>query len=213
MEELGENFGFIHYTTHIPAFTGEPLLNLNDVNDYVHIWLDGKYLGSQYRTDEKKEFIIPGDPAGSTLELLVENTGRINYGPYVGKDLKGIAGSVCLNFQTLFGWHYDLLPLAQEPVVPQTPFAGLFEEPAVYQGEFELTETADTFLNRPGIKGVVWINGFNLGRYWAKGPTGTLYVPAPVLKKGKNRIVIFEQEKLLADTVTFSREPDLGPME
>ena len=70
---------------------------------------------------------------------------------------------------------------------------------------------ADTFLMRPGHKGLVWINGFNLGRYWAKGPTETLYVPAPVLKKGANDIIVFEQEMLSAPEVRFSPAPDLGP--
>ena len=92
------------------------------------------------------------------------------------------------------------------------PFEALFEEPALYEGEFELEEVADTFLNRPGEKGIVWINGFNLGRYWNKGPTQTLYVPAPVLKKGKNKIILLEQEKLNSAFVTFSSQPDLGPM-
>ena len=68
-------------------------------------------------------------------------------------------------------------------------------------------------MKRPGTKGVVWINGFNLGRYWSAGPTETLYVPAPVLKKGINEIVIFEQEKLLSLSVSFSKEHDLGEME
>ena len=212
MEELGENFGFVHYSTRIPAFTGEAHLELQKVHDYAHIWLDGQYLGSQFRQDEKKNFVIPGNPAGSTLELLVENTGRINYGPYAGKDFKGITGCVCLNFQQLFSWTFDLLPFSQAPEIPMAPFEALFEEPALYEGEFELEEVADTFLNRPGEKGIVWINGFNLGRYWNKGPTQTLYVPAPVLKKGKNKIILLEQEKLNSAFVTFSSQPDLGPM-
>lgn len=44
-------------------------------------------------------------------------------------------------------------------------------------------------------KGVAWVNGFNLGRYWSsKGPQMTLYVPGPVLKYGDNEIVLFEIE-------------------
>ena len=68
-------------------------------------------------------------------------------------------------------------------------------------------------LKKKGTIGVVWINGFNLGRYWSAGPTETLYVPAPVLKNGVNEIVIFEQEKLSSLSISFSKEHDLGAME
>ena len=211
LEELGENFGFIHYATALPAFEGTSPLSLVEVNDYAQIWLDGRYLGSQYRGDEKKEFLIQGRPEGSVLELLVENTGRVNYGPFVGRDHKGIAGAVCLGQQTLFHWKYDLLPLTDISGLPFDGFDDSLPGPAFYRGTFELEETADTFLKRPGVKGCVWINGFNLGRYWAKGPTGTLYVPAPVLRKGANDIVVFEQEAFPVPEVRFSPGPDLGP--
>jgi beta-galactosidase len=213
LEELGENFGFIHYAVKLPPYEGEPALKLHDVNDYVQIWLDGKYLGSRFRRDEEKKFIIPGKPQGSVLELLVESTGRINYGPFVGKDRKGIAGSVCLGMQTIFNWEYDLLPMSDISNIAFAPAEKIETEPAFYRGTFEVEKTADTFLKRPGTKGVVWINGFNLGRYSSAGPTETLYVPAPVLKKGVNEIVIFEQEKLLSLSVSFSKEHDLGEME
>ena len=94
--------------------------------------------------------------------------------------------------------------------VPFEPLREIESEPAFYRGTFDLAETADTFVNRPGVKGSVWINGFHLGRYWDIGPTETLYVPAPVLRKGQNEIIILEQEKLLAPTITFTAEPNLG---
>ena len=43
-------------------------------------------------------------------------------------------------------------------------------------------------------KGIVFINGKNIGRYWHVGPQQTLYVPGVWLKKGQNEIVIFEQQ-------------------
>ena len=90
------------------------------------------------------------------------------------------------------------------------PLREIESEPAFYRGTFDLAETADTFVNRPGVKGSVWINGSHLGRYWDIGPTETLYVPAPVLRKGQNEIIILEQEKWLAPTITFTAEPNLG---
>ncbi len=70
-----------------------------------------------------------------------------------------------------------------------------------------------TLFSRPGTKGLVWVNGFNLGRYWNKGPTETLYIPSPVLKKGKNEVIVLELEKLDSDTLTFSPCLRLGPTE
>lgn len=92
---------------------------------------------------------------------------------------------------------------------------GKFEDTQAtfHRGEFELTETGDAFLMRPGTKGLVWVNGFNLGRYWNKGPTETLYIPSPVLKKGKNEVIVLELEKLDSDTLTFSPCLRLGPTE
>ena len=212
LEELGENFGFIHYATRISPFEGKATINLIGVHDFVQIWLDGNYLGSQFRTDEKKCFEISGKPEEMTLELLVENTGRINYGPFAGKDRKGITGAVCLNFQTLFNWEYDLLPMNDLSALSFAPAADIPAGPVFCRGTFELSEVADTFIKRPGSKGLVWVNGFNLGRYWQRGPTETLYVPAPVLRQGANEIIVLEQEKLLSDHICFSDIPDLGPL-
>ena len=91
-------------------------------------------------------------------------------------------------------------------------FGEFANTPATFHcGTFRADEIADTFLKRPGVKGIVWINGFNLGRYWEIGPTQTLYVPAPVLKKGENTIVILELEKLESAEAVFVDAPDLGP--
>jgi beta-galactosidase len=54
-------------------------------------------------------------------------------------------------------------------------------------------------------KGVVWINGHNLGRYWQVGPQQSIYVPAEWLKKGKNKIDILELIKP-GETVLESSE-------
>jgi hypothetical protein len=90
------------------------------------------------------------------------------------------------------------------------PVDQIKSEPAFYKGTFTVDKVADTFLMRPGSKGTVFINGFNLGRYWSIGPTETLYVPSAILKQGENEIVIFEQEKLSSLNISFSQEPNLG---
>ena len=210
MDALGQTFGFIHYRKHLDGPLDHAPLRLLKVHDYAQVWLDGKYLGSRYRDTEGREpFTVDVPPEGAELELLVENCGRINYGPYLGQDRKGIAGSVLIELQMQFDWAYRTLPMRD---VSQLKFGAFQDAPATFhRGEFELAETADTFLARPGVKGVVWINGFNLGRYWNVGPQETLYVPSPVLKTGRNEIVVLELEKLLASQVVFRDTPDLGP--
>ena len=84
--------------------------------------------------------------------------------------------------------------------------------PTFYRGRFTVDKPADTFLALPGwTKGVAWLNGFNLGRYWEeKGPQRTLYVPAPRLRPGRNELVVFELHGTRSRMVTFRNTPDLG---
>lgn len=217
MEELGENFGFIHYRTHIDGpmlSSGDPRgykenIRLIDVHDFALVWLDGKFLGSRWREDGRKEFELPDIPeSGAVLDVLVENCGRINYGPQTGRDFKGIIGGVALDLQFRFNWEYNLLPMTDLGGLSWNGFAN--SAGTFHRGTFELTETGDAFLKRPGVKGIVWVNGFNLGRYWEVGPTETLYIPEPVLKVGKNEIVVLELEKLASDAVEFSPAAILG---
>ena len=62
-----------------------------------------------------------------------------------------------------------------------------------FKGTFELNKVGDTFLDVSSWKkGVVWVNGHNLGRYWHIGPQLDLYLPGCWLKKGVNEIVVFD---------------------
>jgi beta-galactosidase GanA len=65
-----------------------------------------------------------------------------------------------------------------------------------FRGTFRLDEPADTFIDMTGYrKGVVWVNGHNLGRYWDIGPQRRLYCPAPWLKAGENEVIVFDLHK------------------
>jgi beta-galactosidase len=87
---------------------------------------------------------------------------------------------------------------------------GLINAPAFYRYEFEAEELGDTFLDMSSFgKGCAFINGFNLGRFWEIGPQKRLYIPAPLLKKGKNEIIVFETEGKAADFVELKAEPGL----
>ena len=210
MDALGQDFGFIHYRKRLDGPLGETPLRLFAVHDYAQVWLNGEYLGSRFRdSNGANPFTITVPAGGAELDVLVENCGRTNYGPNMGRDSKGITGGVLLELQMQFDWQYRTLPMSD---IAGLQFGEFANTAATFHcGTFSLEDVADTFIKRPGVKGVIWINGFNLGRYWEIGPAQTLYVPAPVLKKGENSIVVLELEKLNNDQVEFSEMPDLGP--
>lgn len=217
MEQLGQAFGFVHYRTRLDGPVPNAALVLRQVNDRAIVFLDGQYRATIYRNDafEKHElppFDIPAD--GMTLDLLVENTGRVNYGPLLGKDPKGIVGSVTITLQQQFDWDVWSLPLEYDQLKSLRFNDFCWNDnrlPAFHRATLEIAdEPRDTFLVRPGVKGLVWLNGHNLGRYWNVGPTRTLYVPGCWLKQGANEVVVFELERLEQPYLRFDDHPDLG---
>jgi beta-galactosidase len=83
--------------------------------------------------------------------------------------------------------------------------------PAFYRFEFEAIDLGDTFIELDGWgKGCVFINGFNLGRYWEIGPQKRLYIPAPLIKQGRNEIIVFETEGKSTGVIELKDEPDIG---
>jgi beta-galactosidase len=191
MEMLGQDYGFILYRTRLTGPRDNQPLSLQEVHDRAQIFLDGKLVGIVGRNPSEPKLRVTVPKDGAQLDILVENMGRINYGPRL-LDRKGITEGVRLDYQ--FQYHWTIFPL------PMNNLSGLrfgpvdsADGPAFFRGIFRVDEPADTFLALPGwTKGNAWINGFNLGRYWKIGPTRTLYVPAPLLKTGDNELIVFE---------------------
>lgn len=211
MEASGQSYGFIHYRTQIRG----PLdghLYLPQVRDRALAYLDGVYLGAIYRKDAERKLPLRVAPGGGRLDLLVENLGRINYGPLLGRDHKGLPGGVCAGvwqMQSDFDvWNLELSSLDGLCFEPAWRIAD--QVPTFYRGHFDVTDPQDTFLEFPGEKGVVWINGFNIGRYWDIGPGNTLYVPGPLLKTGRNEIIVLELHRLQASFITLVDAPNVG---
>jgi len=231
MERLGQDYGFIWYETELSGPQSNCVITLQDVHDRAQIYLDGVFQGVVERWGEEDFITVDVSPSGAKLGILVENMGRINYGSRM-RDFKGItegvkAGTRQYN-QFLFNWTIRCLPLddlsdiCYEPIMATDGAESSRSEqaeqgagPAFYRGTFEVTELADTFLKLDGwVKGVAYVNGFNLGRYWEKGPQRTLYVPGPVLREGSNEIVIFElherEKETLKPFVMLQDYPELG---
>lgn len=215
MEDIGQNFGYVLYRAEIKGPFNDWPLNFEHVHDRAQIFVDGVYKQTYMRgkTPPKEERLrIPlGFDASAKLDILVENMGRVNYGRML-RDKKGAVG-MCFENQNHFGWDMYALPMDNlEKLEFKALDACAFEGPVFLKGELEITgEVCDTFLRLDGFtKGFVTINGFNLGRYWEIGPTKTLYVPAPMLRQGKNEIIVFESDAGSTVTVAFLDPPDLG---
>ncbi|HZT11534.1 MAG TPA: beta galactosidase jelly roll domain-containing protein, partial [Candidatus Baltobacteraceae bacterium] len=129
--------------------------------------------------------------AGSSIEILVENGGRINYGPDLRFERKGIDGRVFLGDEELRGWEIAPLPLERVSDLAFEP--GARPAPAFYRGMFILDRPGDTFFDVRSLgKGALWINGHNAGRFWNEGPQRTLFVPGVWLRAGENEAIALD---------------------
>lgn len=197
MEMFGQKAGFILYRTKLIGHK-KGKLKITELHDYATIFLDGKYIGKLDRSKAENTIELPASTtANPQLDILVEGMGRINFAEFM-IDRKGITERVSLNGMTLMDWQIYQLPF-DEPYLEKLKFTSA--EPNLpgnfFRGEFELITTGDTYLDLgQWEKGVVWVNGHNLGRYWNIGPQKQLYCPAPWLKKGKNEIIIFDLHQL-----------------
>ncbi|XP_027625452.1 beta-galactosidase isoform X3 [Tupaia chinensis] len=216
--QVKQYFGFVLYRTTLPEDCSQPTplsSPFSGVHDRAYVAVDGVPQGVLERSNWTTLKIV--GKAGATLDLLVENMGRVNYGPYL-KDFKGLVSNLTLGTQILTDW--AIFPLDTEDAVrshlggwaghdshhhdnPWAHSSSNYTLPAFYVGNFSIPSgipdlPQDTFIQFPGwTKGQVWINGFNLGRYWpARGPQVTLFVPLHILKtSAPNVITVLELER------------------
>ena len=148
------------------------------------------------------------------LVIVVEDQGRVNYGPRIGEH-KGLIGGVALDGEPLTGWAARPLDLDRLPGRPRSSGRRSSRPgPCSRTASSTLDQPADLFLDTLHWgKGLVWVNGFLLGRYWRRGPQRTLFVPAPVLRAGRNEVVVLEFEAFAEPEVRFVADPELGHTE
>ncbi|OIQ66422.1 beta-galactosidase precursor [mine drainage metagenome] len=195
-EDLNQGYGLVLYRTTLKnAVSG--LLKIKQLRDYATIYLNGKRVSVLDRRLRQDSVQISSTEPNTVLDILVENNGRINYGPYLTDNRQGITEKVTLNNDELTGWKMYKFPFSTTPLFKYGTNKGTNElQPALYKGSFTLTKTGDTFLDLHGFgKGFVFLNGRNLGKYWYIGPQQTLYIPASWLNKGINQIVVFDELK------------------
>jgi beta-galactosidase len=213
-EDLDQGYGYVLYRTHISGPTNA-LLKLKELRDYATVYLDGKRVAILDRRYHQDSTSLNITNESATLDILVENCGRINYGGQLRDNRKGITESVMLGDQELTGWQMYKFPFDDVSQISAMDFrpATTALAPAMHRGTFELSETGDTFLDLSGWgKGIVIMNGHNLGRFWYIGPQQTLYCPGAWLKRGRNEIVVFEQLKDDGYTLAGLKEPVLNQL-
>jgi hypothetical protein len=179
-------------------------LKITDLHDYATVFLDGKYIGHLDRRQGISTIDLPQTGSGlPILDILVEGMGHINFAQEI-IDRKGITDRVTLNGMTLMNWEMFSFPL--EDITCFHAWASVTDpgKPGLFfKGEFRLNEVADTYFDLSGYqKGVVWVNGHNLGRYWNIGPQQRLYCPAGWLNNGLNEIILFDFHMTEAVPVT-----------
>ncbi len=210
-EDINQAYGYVLYRTTVRGpQKGE--LDIVRLRDYGIVFVNGKRVAVLNRMF-KQETCSIDLPAGlDTLDIFVENLGRINYGSFINDNHQGITKEVLFNGRRLTVWNIYGFPFISEPRVTSR-MNYRTQYPLVRVGSFELKEVGDTYLDmKDWGKGVVWINGHNLGRYWDIGPQQTIYVPAPWLKKGKNQVAVFEELKLKQDEISSINHPILDDL-
>jgi beta-galactosidase len=209
MEAFDQNQGLIIYKTKLMGHKSGTL-KIWEPHDYALVFLNGKFIDTVYRDGGKWEVNLPKTNVDTPeLEIVVEAMGHINFAQFM-IDRKGITDRVTLNGMTLMNWQTKLISLDENFIKAKKPDLKIkIDEDKLcnfFEGSFELSETGDTYFDMSGYsKGVLYVNGHNLGRYWNIGPQQRLYCPASFLKKGRNEILVFDLHQLSAAQIkTFS---------
>ncbi|MEV0319568.1 beta-galactosidase [Streptomyces sp. NPDC050658] len=197
-EELDIDRGLVSYAVTVPGPRRPLPLSVRGLRDLAVVYVDGVRAAGALTEAEP---VLAEPVAGhARVELWVESLGRVNYGPRTG-ETKGITGGILHERQYLHGVRAQGLRLDAFDVpsaVRGVPAAegGSGGRPGLYRGVIEIAAPGDAALELPGwTRGFVWLNGFNLGRYWGVGPQTSLYVPGPVLREGENEVWVLEMEE------------------
>uniref|UniRef100_UPI00286B8F3F discoidin domain-containing protein n=1 Tax=Armatimonas sp. TaxID=1872638 RepID=UPI00286B8F3F len=212
METYDIGFGAMLYRTTLPAGP-EGILKLTEAHDWTQVFVDGTRVGVLDRRRNQSTVRLPAREKPAQLDVLVEAMGRINFGRGI-HDRKGLVGEASLDGKPLTGWEVFPLPWGESPL-PGLRFSekAPTDGPAFHRGSFTLTQTGDTYLEMKGFrKGMAWINGQALGRFWHIGPQQTLYCPGCWLKKGKNMLVVLDLETPTKATITGRTTPILDEL-
>lgn len=212
MEELNCHYGYVLYRTKVTNYHHEEKIKIIDASDRCNVYIDGEFIASQSQEEIGNEIEFKSDKSEVNIDILIENLGRVNYGHKLDSwtQNKGIRGGVMINNHFQSGWSQFPVSLDYN-MITKIKFENDLKynicSPMFYHFTVKLAEISDTFIDCSTYgKGVIFVNGFNIGRYWNIGPTQYLYVPSGLLKE-KNDIIVFETENILVTRLKFSSKP------
>ena len=217
MEMFDQGWGRILYRTKLPAGDDKRKLVIDEVHDWALVYVDGMQIGKLDRRRAEKVIALPATDKETTLDILVEATGRVNFGGGV-IDRKGITKSVTVvdngEKTSLKGWEVYNFPVDHKFQASLSYRKSTkIESPAWYRGTFNVDKVGDTFLSvKNWGKGMVWVNGHNIGRYWRIGPQQALYMPGCWMKEGENEIIILDLDTPESCTVEGLDKPVLDDL-
>ena len=192
-EAYGQDYGFILYTTELIGHKKGKLV-VTDLHDYATVFLNGEFIGTLDRKEGVNSIDLPESKAEKpVLEIFVEGMGRINFAQYL-IDRKGITERVTLNGMTLMNWKVYNLPMDEKFIYSlRSSNRNQGKKGIFFKGNFVLSARGDTYIDMSNFKkGIAWVNGHNLGRYWEIGPQKRLFCPATYLNQGLNEIIVFD---------------------
>lgn len=211
MEELNSGYGFVLYRANIKGKRNYEKFKLIGMDDRASIYINQKHHSTLYKEDfiGTNSCVTLENDKNNTIDVLVENLGRINYGGSLldSKQSKGIKGGIMLDIHLHSDIENYALPLDN---IDKIDFSLEYikNTPSFYEYKFDVSKKGDTFLCTTNMsKGTVFVNGFNIGRFWDIGPNDYLYIPAPLLNIGENTIVIFETEGKYANSIILKNKP------
>lgn len=214
MEQFDQGWGTILYRTSLPEVKEGTTLLIDEVHDWAQVYADGKLLGRLDCRRGQNSLVLPSLQKGTRLDILVEAMGRVNFDVAI-HDRKGITDKVELLTETdkreLKNWEVYSFPVAHDFAESKKYVEGeKLDAPAYYRATFELDQVGDVFLDmQTWGKGMVWVNGKAMGRFWKIGPQQTLFMPGCWLKKGKNEIIVLDLLGPEKATVSGLKKPIL----
>ncbi len=207
-------YGLLAFVTQLDE-PGEHMVALEGLRDRAILLVDDEEAAVLERDAPEQVVTVSSRRARAQLTVILENLGRVNYGPLL-RDHKGLAGLVIdgREIQHVSAWSVPLDELAASVKAQDEGVSGEPAGPRWYSGVLDVEHPGDTFVAvEAGTKGAIWVNGFNLGRYWSRGPQRRLFAPGPLLKPGANSVVVLELHApadTSSFTVSFADAPDLG---
>ncbi|MCE5800379.1 beta-galactosidase [Staphylococcus pseudintermedius] len=209
MEEAGSGYGYMVYRTRIHKATEQEKLRIVDARDRVHCFVDQQHVYTAYQEEIGDQFEVTLTSDQPQIDVLIENMGRVNYGYKLlaPTQRKGLGQGLMQDLHFVQGWEQFDIDFDR---LTANHFKREWSEqqPAFYKYTFDLAESNNTHIDVSGFgKGVVLVNGFNIGRYWEIGPSQSLYIPKAFLKQGQNEIIVFDSEGKYPESIQLIETP------